>query len=196
VGFKVAEVHAAHGYLLHQFLSHASNHRTDDYGGSFDNRVRLVLRVTESVRAAWPRELPVFVRLSCTDWLDAPAGPGGEPGAWDLPQSVELARRLKGVGADLIDCSSGGNTPHAKIPVGPGYQVPLAATIRREAGIPTAAVGMIVDPAQAEQTVSSGQADAVLLARALLRDPNWPLHAAAALRAEVRWPPQYERTKA
>jgi 2,4-dienoyl-CoA reductase-like NADH-dependent reductase (Old Yellow Enzyme family) len=183
-GFKVAEVHAAHGYLLHSFLSPLSNHRTDEYGGSFDNRARLTLRITEAVRAAWPADMPVFVRLSCTDWVE---------GGWDLSQTIELAKRLRDVGVDLIDCSSGGNTPRAKIPVGPDYQVPFAEAVRKEAGVATGAVGMITDAKQAEAVVADGRADAVLLARELLRDPHWPLRAAAELGAEVRWPVQYER---
>src|SRR5690606_14743200 len=175
-----------HGYLLHEFLSPLSNQRQDEYGGSFENRVRLVLRVTETVRAAWPERLPLFVRISATDWTE---------GGWDLEQSVELARLLKERGVDLIDCSSGGNVPHAKIPIAPGYQVPFAETIRREADIATGAVGLITHPEQAEQIVASGQADAVLLARPLLRDPYWPLHAARALAVDLPWPVQYERAK-
>ena len=185
-GFKVAEVHAAHGYLLHEFLSPLSNHRTDAFGGSFDNRIRLALQVTEAVRSAWPSHLPLFVRLSCTDWVE---------GGWDLPQSVELAKRLKTLGVDLIDCSSGGNVPKARIPVGPGYQVPFAEAVRKEAGIAAGAVGMITDAKQAEAIVAEGKADVVLMARELLRDPYWPLRAAHELGAEVTWPKQYERAK-
>jgi 2,4-dienoyl-CoA reductase-like NADH-dependent reductase (Old Yellow Enzyme family) len=171
-GFQWIELHAAHGYLLHEFLSPLSNHRTDAYGGSFDGRVRLALETAAAVRAVWPEDLPLAVRLSCTDW---------EPGGWDLEQSVELARRLKGVGVDLIDCSSGGATPTAKIPAGPGYQVPFAEAIRAQAGVATAAVGLITEPAQAEEILERGRADLVFLARAMLRDPYWPVHAAKAL---------------
>jgi 2,4-dienoyl-CoA reductase-like NADH-dependent reductase (Old Yellow Enzyme family) len=185
-GFQVIEIHAAHGYLLHEFLSPLSNRRTDDYGGSLANRMRLPLRVAEAVRSVLPPGLPMFARVSATDWTD---------GGWDLPQSIELAKRLKHAGADLIDCSSGGNVPKARIPVEPGYQVPFAEAIRREAGIVTGAVGLITEPVQAEQIVGTGQADAVLLARALLRDPYWPLHAADSLGADVEWPAQYGRAK-
>ncbi len=185
-GFQVVEVHAAHGYLLHQFLSPLSNRRTDEYGGSFENRVRLVLRVAVAVRKVWKRGLPVFVRLSATDWVE---------GGWDLAQSTELAWLLKEAGIDLIDCSSGGNVADAKIPVKPGYQVGFAEAIRREAGIATGAVGLITEPRHAEEIVSNGQADAVLLARVLLRDPYWALHAAGELGADVPWPAQYERAK-
>ena len=185
-GFDVVELHLAHGYLLHQFLSPLSNARADEYGGPFENRARLPLEVVRAVRAAWPEERPLFVRISATDWAE---------GGWDLPQSVELARRLRALGVDLVDCSSGGLVPHAKVPVGPGFQVPFAETIRREAGVATGAVGLITDPAQAESIVASGQADAVLLARALLRDPYWPLHAAKALGVDVPWPDQYLRAK-
>jgi len=184
LGMQVIEVHAAHGYLLHEFLSPLTNVRRDSYGGSFDNRVRLCLEVVEAVRAVWPDPLPVFVRISATDWT---------PGGWDVEQSVELARRLRDRGVDLVDCSSGGNVAHAEIPVGPGYQVPLAERIRREAGISTGAVGLITTPAEAEAIVRDGRADAVLLARALLRDPYWPLHAAQALGVTMAWPPQYLR---
>ena len=183
-GFEVVEVHAAHGYLLHEFLSPLSNRRADSYGGSFENRVRLVLRVVEAVREAVPDRLAVFVRISATDWVD---------GGWDLPQSVELARLLKAAGVDLVDCSSGGNVPKASIPLGPGYQVVFAETIRREAGIATGAVGMISEPEHAERIVATGQADAVLMARAFLYDPYWPLKAADALGVESNWPPQYAR---
>lgn len=183
-GFRVAEVHAAHGYLLHEFLSPLSNHRQDDYGGSFENRTRLLREVTAAVRAEWPEGMPVFVRISATDWVD---------GGWDVEQSVQVARDLKALGVDLIDCSSGGNVADAKIPVGPGYQVPFAERIRREAGILTGAVGLITDPAQAEGIVSAGQADAVLIARELLRDPYFPLRAARELGQDVSWPAQYLR---
>jgi 2,4-dienoyl-CoA reductase-like NADH-dependent reductase (Old Yellow Enzyme family) len=183
-GFDVAEIHAAHGYLLHQFLSPLVNTRGDEYGGSFDNRARLCLEVAAAVREVWPERLPVVVRLSCTDWKE---------GGWDVDQSVELARRLRGLGVDLVDCSSGGAVSDAKIPVGPGYQVPFAARVRREAGIPTAAVGLITGAAQADAIVRAGDADCVLLARELLRHPYWPLQAAQELGVAVPWPPQYVR---
>lgn len=180
-GFRAVEVHAAHGYLLHQFLSPISNRRTDGYGGSLENRMRLTVEVVDAVRAVWPEELPLFVRISATDW----AGPE-DGAAWDLDQSVELARVLRGHGVDVLDCSSGGSLPRPRIPEGPGYQVAFAARIRREAGIRTATVGQVREPAQADTMVRSGQADLVLLARAELRDPYWPLHAARALGAELR----------
>jgi len=185
-GFEWIELHAAHGYLAHQFLSPLSNQRTDNYGGSFENRVRFLLETTRAVRAAWPEELPLTARLSCTDWVD---------GGWTPDETVELSRRLKEGGVSLIDCSSGGMVGHAKIPVGPSYQVPFADRIRREARIATAAVGMINDPVQAEEIIASGKADLVLLARAELSDPHWPLHAAQALgRPEALKPPlQYLR---
>ncbi|MEY4637294.1 MAG: dehydrogenase [Acidobacteriota bacterium] len=183
-GVRVIEIHAAHGYLLHEFLSPLSNQRTDHYGGSFDNRTRFVREVVTAVRGVWPEHLPVFVRISATDWLE---------GGWDIEQSVELARQLKPLGVDFIDCSSGGNAAHAKIPVGPGYQAPFAERIRRDAGILTGAVGLITEPSQAEQIIASGQADAVLLARELLRDPYFPLHAAHALGQAIAWPAQYLR---
>ena len=183
-GFQVAEIHAAHGYLVHQFLSPLSNQRTDEYGGAFENRIRLALEVAEAVRAVWPAGLPLFVRVSATDWA---------PGGWDIDECVELAWRLRTVGVDLIDCSSGGAVPHQKIALGPGYQVPFAARIRKEAGVATGAVGMITTPQQAEEIVSSGQADMVLLAREFLRDPYFPLHAAKALGGEMKPPSQYLR---
>jgi 2,4-dienoyl-CoA reductase-like NADH-dependent reductase (Old Yellow Enzyme family) len=185
-GFKVVELHMAHGYLCHQFLSPLSNHRTDSYGGSLENRMRFPLELARAVRGAWPDELPLFVRISATDWVE---------GGWSVDESVELARRLKLAGVDLMDCSSGGAVPHARVPVGPGYQTPFAARVRAEAGIATGAVGMITGAAQAEQIVATGQADAVLLARQLLRDPYWPLHAARELGADVQWPVQYLRAK-
>ena len=185
-GFQVAEVHMAHGYLLHEFLSPLSNRREDGYGGSLENRLRLPLRVATAVREVWPADLPLFVRISATDWV---------AGGWDLPQSVELCRQLKGFGVDLIDCSSGFVVPDEPVPFGPGFQVPFAAAIRREAGLPTGAVGCITDPAQAEQIVATGGADAVFLARELLRDPYWPLHAARTLGADCTWPAQYLRAK-
>jgi 2,4-dienoyl-CoA reductase-like NADH-dependent reductase (Old Yellow Enzyme family) len=185
-GFKVVEIHMAHGYLLHEFLSPLSNRRTDDYGGRLENRMRLPLRVAEAVRSVWPEALPLFVRISAVDWKE---------GGWDLAQSVELSRRLKGLGVDLIDCSAGFLVPGEKIPAGPGYQVPFAETVRREAEIATGAVGYICDPFQAEQIVATGEADAVFPAREMLRDPYWPLHAARELGVDVPWPVQYERAK-
>ena len=185
-GFKALEIHAAHGYLLHEFLSPLCNVRDDEYGGSLENRMRLTLRVAREVRAAWPDELPLFVRISATDWAK---------GGWDLEQSIELAKRLRALGVDLIDCSSGGAVPHAKIVAGPGYQVPFARAIRAQAGIATGAVGMITTAAQAEEIVATGDADAVLLARQLLRDPYFPLHAAKELGVDLTWPVQYGRSK-
>jgi 2,4-dienoyl-CoA reductase-like NADH-dependent reductase (Old Yellow Enzyme family) len=183
-GFEVIELHAAHGYLGHQFLSPLSNQRSDEYGGSFANRVRFVLEMVAAVREKWPGQRPLFVRISATDWVE---------GGWNLDESVELAKLLKSAGVDLIDCSSGGLVPNAVIPAGPGYQVPFAERIRREAGIATGAVGMILAPAQAECILRTGQADMVLLARELLRDPYWPLHAAEALHHKAEWPAQYLR---
>ncbi len=185
-GFRFLELHAGHGYLLHQFLSPLSNRRTDRYGGSRENRMRLLLETVDAVREAWPRELPLSVRLSVTDWIE---------GGWDVDDSVALARVLKETGdVDLIDASSGGLDPRQRIPVHPGYQVPFAERIRREAGIATAAVGLISSPEAAEEIIANGRADLVVLGRMLLNDPYWPLHAAKALRAEsVAWPVQYER---
>ena len=183
-GFRTIEVHAAHGYLLHQFLSPLSNRRRDAYGGSFDNRTRFLRDCVAAVRSAVPDSLPLFVRISATDWTD---------GGWDIEQSIELSRRLKDLGVDAIDCSSGGNVEGAKIPVGPGYQVPFAQRIRREAGIATAAVGMITGPAQADQILRNGEADMVLIAREFLRDPYWPLSAARTLGESMSWPAQYLR---
>jgi 2,4-dienoyl-CoA reductase-like NADH-dependent reductase (Old Yellow Enzyme family) len=183
-GFEVLELHAAHGYLAHEFLSPLSNQRDDAYGGSFANRVRFVLQLAAAVRRVWPERLPLLVRISATDWAE---------GGWTLDESVELSSLLKREGVDLIDCSSGGMVPHAEIPLGPGYQVPFAERIRREAEIATGAVGMITTAAQADQIVRDGQADMVLLARELLRDPYWPLHAAAELGVTAEWPPQYLR---
>ncbi len=183
-GFDVVEIHAAHGYLLHEFLSPISNHRTDEYGGSFENRTRLLLEVVDAVRSVWPAHLPLLVRISATDWT---------PGGWDLNQSVELARLLKAHGVHLLDVSSGGNVATAQIPVGPGYQTAFAERIRRESGLATGAVGMITSPAQADHILRSGQADLVLLAREFLRDPYWPLHAAQELHQTTTWPVQYLR---
>lgn len=185
-GFDVIELHFAHGYLAHQFYSPLINDRTDRYGGDFTGRVRLALEIAEAVREAWPAEKPLFARLSATDWVE---------GGWTGDDSVRLARLLAERGIDLIDASSGGAVPRAEIPIGPGYQVPYARQIRTETGVPTAAVGLITAPEQAEEIVASGSADAVLLARELLRDPNWPLHAADRLRAGNLWPKQYERAR-
>jgi 2,4-dienoyl-CoA reductase-like NADH-dependent reductase (Old Yellow Enzyme family) len=185
-GFRLIEIHAAHGYLLHQFLSPLSNQRTDTYGGSFENRIRLMLEVVAAVRQVVPDDFPIVVRISATDWTE---------GGWTPDESVQLATWLRDRGVDLIDCSTGGNVPHAKIPVGPGYQVEFAERIRREVGIPTGAVGLITTPAEAEAIVASEQADLVLLAREELRDPYFPLHAAHELGADVAWPVQYERAK-
>lgn len=183
-GFDVVEVHAAHGYLIHEFLSPLSNTRTDAYGGSFENRIRLSIEVVEAVRAVWPERLPVFVRISATDWAE---------GGWDVDQSVELARCLRTRGVDLIDCSSGGNVANAQVALRPGYQVPFAARIRREAGIATGAVGLITTAAQANEIVEREDADCVLLAREMLRHPYWPLAAARELGRDVPWPAQYLR---
>ncbi len=183
-GFQFVEIHAAHGYLLHQFYSPLCNDRVDDYGGSFENRIRLLLRITKVVRETLPQNLPLLVRISATDWKE---------GGWNLVQSIELCRRLKGLGVDMVDVSSGGIMPGIKIPVGPGYQVAFAEAIRREAGMPTAAVGMITEPMQAELIISNDQADMVFLAREMLRDPYWPRRAAAALQTKIRPPLQYER---
>ena len=185
-GYQVVEIHAAHGYLLHEFLSPLSNQRTDAYGGSFDNRIRLLLEIIEAVQTVWPATLPLFVRISASDWT---------PGGWDEYDSVQLAAVLKATGVDLIDCSSGGNMPGVKIPVGPGYQVPFAEKIRQETGMLTGAVGMIVDAQQAEDILQRGQADLIFMARESLRDPYFPLHAAKQLGDEVVWPVQYERAK-
>jgi 2,4-dienoyl-CoA reductase-like NADH-dependent reductase (Old Yellow Enzyme family) len=187
-GFSVVEVHGAHGYLLHEFLSPYSNHRTDAYGGTFANRIRLALEVVEAVRAEWPAHLPVLFRVSGTDWI------GDDPDlAWTIEQSVALAKELSARGVDLVDVSSGGNVERAEIPLGPGYQVGLAEAIRAGAGVPVAAVGLITEPEHAEQIIADGRADAVLLARELLRNPYWPRQAAQALGVQSRWPDQYLR---
>lgn len=183
-GFRIVEIHAAHGYLLHQFLSPISNQRTDRYGGSFDNRTRLLKDLVSAVRQVWPDNLPLFTRISVTDWVE---------GGWDVEQSIELVRQLLQLGVDLVDCSSGGNVPNARIPIGPGYQTGFAERIKRETGGRTGAVGMITAPAQADQIIRSGQADLVLLARELLRDPYWPLRAAKELGQTIQWPAQYVR---
>ena len=183
-GFEVVEIHSAHGYLLHEFLSPLSNLRTDEYGGPLENRIRLLLEVAEAVRAVWPERLPLFVRISATDWKE---------GGWTIDDSVMVAARLRAKGVDLIDCSSGGLAVDAKIPAGPAYQVPFAERIRREADIHTGAVGLITDPLQADAIIRSAQADLVLLAREFLRDPYWPLHASRVLGVEIEPPVQYLR---
>ncbi|HEY4565299.1 MAG TPA: NADH:flavin oxidoreductase/NADH oxidase [Thermoanaerobaculia bacterium] len=185
-GFRVIEIHAAHGYLLHEFLSPLSNRREDRYGGSLENRMRLTLRVAERVRGAIPEELPLFVRISATDWAE---------GGWDVEQSVELVKRLQEIGVDLIDVSSGGAVPGVRIPVGPGYQVPFARRIRHEAGIRTGAVGLITEPRQAEEILENGDADLIILARELLRNPYWVQKAQRELGAPVVFPVQYERAR-
>jgi 2,4-dienoyl-CoA reductase-like NADH-dependent reductase (Old Yellow Enzyme family) len=183
-GFQVAEIHGAHGYLIHEFLSPLSNRRTDEYGGSLENRMRFACEVTECVRAAWPAELALFLRISATDWV---------PGGWSIEDSVALARRVRELGIDLIDCSSGGLSAAQKIALGPGYQVPFAERIRRDAAIPTGAVGLITSARQANEIIAEGKADIVLLAREFLRDPYFPLHAARELGVEIKAPLQYGR---
>ncbi|MCC6246013.1 MAG: NADH:flavin oxidoreductase/NADH oxidase [Gemmatimonadaceae bacterium] len=185
-GFRVTEIHAAHGYLLHEFLSPLSNTRTDEYGGAFEHRIRLTCEVADVVRREWPDDWPVFVRISADDWT---------PGGWTIDESVQLATRLATLGIDLIDCSSGGLSAQQQIVVGPGYQVPFARRIREEAQVPTAAVGLITEPTQADTIVRDGDADVVLLAREMLRNPRWPLAAADALGATGSWPAQYERAR-
>ena len=185
-GFQVIEIHFAHGYLLHEFLSPLTNHRQDEYGGSLENRMRFPLSVTRAVRDIWPQDLPVFVRISATDWVE---------GGWDLEQSVHLSQQLKGQGIDLIDCSSGGLMHDAVAPAGPGFQTPFAAAIRNRAAIATGTVGFITAPAQAEQIIATGIADAVFLAREMLRNPYWPRDAARVLKADLAWPVQYLRAK-
>jgi 2,4-dienoyl-CoA reductase-like NADH-dependent reductase (Old Yellow Enzyme family) len=185
-GFRAVELHFAHGYLVHQFLSPLSNRREDGYGGALQNRLRLAREVTAAVRAVWPERLPLLARVSATDWVE---------GGWSIEDTLALARALKELGVDLIDTSSGGTSATAAVPAGPGYQTAFAERIRREVGIATGAVGMITAPEQAEHVLRSGQADLVLLARELLRDPHWPLHAAARLRAEAPWPNQYLRAR-
>jgi len=185
-GFRAVEIHAAHGYLLHQFLSPLANRRDDDYGDGFANRTRLTREVVAAVRAAWPDELPLLIRLSATDWMD---------GGWDAEQTVELCRQLKTAGVDLADISTGGLAPNAKIPAGPGFQAPFAARVRTEAGLPASAVGLITEPAQAEAILAEGRADLVLLGRELLRNPFWPLQAAQTLGVEAAWPKQYLRAR-
>lgn len=185
-GFKVLEIHAAHGYLINEFLSPLTNKRTDEYGGSFENRIRLLIEIIDAVKKVWPQEYPLFVRITATEWIE---------GGWTVEDSVQLANVLKNKGIDLIDCSSGGNVPAVKIPLVPGYQVPLAEKIRKETGILTGAVGLITEADQAEKIIATGQADVVLLARQELRDPYFPLHAAQQLGIDVKWPVQYERAK-
>jgi 2,4-dienoyl-CoA reductase-like NADH-dependent reductase (Old Yellow Enzyme family) len=186
VGYRVAEVHAAHGYLLHQFLSPLSNHRADQYGGDLEGRSRFLVQVVDAVREVWPDSAPLFVRFSATDWT---------PGGWDVPETVELAKRLAGHGVDLIDVTSGGLMPAARIEVEPGYQVPFARAVREGSGLPVSAVGWIVSPEQADQILVNQAADAVMLARAMLRNPHWPWAAAQALGDDVPWPPQYLRAR-
>ena len=183
-GFQVVEIHGAHGYLIDEFLSPLSNRRSDEYGGGFDGRIRFALEVASAVRAAWPEFLPLFMRISAIDWVED---------GWQIQDSVELARRLQPMGVDLIDCSSGGIVPYAKIQVGPAYQTPFAERIRHETGVLTGAVGMITEPRQADAIVRSSQADIVFLAREFLRDPYWPLHAAKTLGAQAAIPKQYGR---
>ncbi|MBB1193768.1 oxidoreductase [Flavobacterium sp. SOK18b] len=185
-GFQVMEIHAAHGYLLHQFLSPLSNFRTDNYGGSFENRIRLTLEVVEAVQSEWPDYLPFFVRISATDWAE---------GGWNLEESVQLSKILKGKGVDLIDVSTGGLVSHQQIPLGPNYQVPFAESIKNETGIQTGAVGLITEAAQAEEIIASGKADLVFIARESLRDPNLGLTFAQELDADMEWPKQYARAK-
>jgi 2,4-dienoyl-CoA reductase-like NADH-dependent reductase (Old Yellow Enzyme family) len=185
-GFELVEIHGAHGYLVHQFLSPLVNTRTDQYGGSFENRTRLLREIIEAVRKVWPERLPLWLRISASDWTE---------GGWTIEDSVALAKQVKPLGVDLIDSSSGGIVASAKIPLGPGYQTVFAERIRKEAGILTGAVGMITSPEQAQHILATGQADLVLLARELLRDPYWPLRAAHALKQQIAWPKQYERAK-
>lgn len=183
-GFQAVELHFAHGYLVHQFLSPLTNKRGDSYGGGFEGRTRLAREIAAAVRKAWPERLPLLVRVSATDWVE---------GGWDLPQTIELARALKAAGADFLDCSSGGTVPDAKVPAAPGFQVPFAEAVRRETGLLTGAVGLITEPQQAEDIVASGRADAVLIGREFLREAQWPLRAAQALGVEGPWPRQYLR---
>jgi 2,4-dienoyl-CoA reductase-like NADH-dependent reductase (Old Yellow Enzyme family) len=183
-GFRVVEIHGAHGYLVHQFLSPISNQRTDEYGGSFENRIRFCVEIADAIRTVWPERLPLLLRISATDWVD---------GGWTADETVELARILHNHGVDMVDCSSGGATPDAQIPAEPGFQVQFAERVRQEAGMPSAAVGLITEPAQAEAIIAEGRADMVLLAREYLRDPHWPLRAAKELGAEITPPRQYGR---
>lgn len=185
-GYKIVEIHAAHGYLLHEFLSPLANHRTDEYGGSFENRIRLLLEVVEAVKTVWPNNLPLFVRISATDWAD---------GGWNVEEAVKLSAILKEKGVDLIDCSSGGMVSFAKIPLAPGYQVAFAERIKQETGILTGTVGLITGASQAEEILTNNQADLILIARASLRDPHFALHAAHQLEENMEWPVQYMRAK-
>jgi 2,4-dienoyl-CoA reductase-like NADH-dependent reductase (Old Yellow Enzyme family) len=185
-GFQVIELHFAHGYLVHEFLSPLSNRRTDRYGGSFENRTRCALEITRAVRGVWPEDRPLLARVSCSDWAD---------GGWDIAETVQLAALMKREGVDLVDCSSGGNVHDAKFAAGPGYLAPYAERVRREAKMPTAAVGFITSPQQADHILRSGQADLVVMARQFLREPYWPFRAAAELHAEADWPDQYVRAR-
>ncbi len=185
-GYTLVEIHAAHGYLLHQFLSPLSNHRNDKYGGSFENRIRLLIEIIKEVQTVWPQNLPLFVRISATDWAD---------GGWNADEAVQLASILKNLGVDLIDCSSGGLVPHQKIPLGPGYQVPFAERLKKETGILTGSVGLITEAQQAEDILQKGQADMILIARESLRDPYFALNAAKILGDDMAWPLQYLRGK-
>ena len=185
-GFRVLELHAAHGYLIHEFLSPITNKRTDEYGGSFENRTRFAREVVTAVRKVWPENLPLFMRISATDWVES---------GWTPEESVELAKMVHQLGIDLIDCSTGGLVPHAKIPLGPGYQVPFSRKVRTEAGIPTGAVALISEAKQADEILQNGDADVILMARQFLRDPYVPLHAAKELGVELEWPIQYGRAK-
>lgn len=185
-GYKLLEIHAAHGYLIHQFLSPLSNHRTDNYGGSFENRIRLLLETVKEVQTVWPQNLPLFVRISATDWVE---------GGWNIDEAVQLSSILKKEGVDLIDCSSGGLVPHAKIPLAPGYQVAFADRIKKEVDILTGAVGLITEVEQAKNILANGQADLIIIARASLRDPYFALRAAKSLEDDIDWPLQYKRAK-
>jgi len=185
-GYKIIELHAAHGYLLNEFLSPLSNHRSDEYGGSFENRVRLTLEIVDSIRSVWSTDLPLFIRISATDWVE---------GSWTADDLVQLALLLKDKEVDLIDCSSGGNSPKQKIPVGPLYQVGFAKQIKKASGLLKGAVGLITTVQQAEQVLANEQADFILMARQFLRDPYFPLHAAKELGIDITWPAQYERAK-
>lgn len=186
VGYDVIEIHAAHGYLLHEFLSPLVNKREDDYGGSFENRIKLLLQVVDAVKEVWPQDKPLFVRISASDWAE---------GGWDIDESVQLVKILKQKGVDVIDCSSGGAVKHQKISIGPGYQVPFAERIKKETQITTGAVGLITTPEQAEEILATGKADLIFLARESLRNPYFPIHAANVLKEDIKWPVQYERAK-
>jgi 2,4-dienoyl-CoA reductase-like NADH-dependent reductase (Old Yellow Enzyme family) len=185
-GFKLIELHMAHGYLVHEFLSPLSNLRNDEYGGSFESRCQFAIEIAKGVRGTIPGDFPLFARISASDWIE---------GGWSIEDSVLLSKKLKEVGVDLIDCSSGGNAPKTPIPAGPGYQIPFSEKIKQEAEILTGGIGFITSPEQADQIIRTGQADIVLLAREILRNPYWPMHAAKALKAEIEWPKQYERAK-